>query len=104
VAIFPFEMQVSADAAARYRRDGIHWSDELLRGEPQKMILAALSKSVTGVDLAPAFRQDSLDPVSIKVGQYFVFDRGDALDWIHPNRSGHRVIAQYLLTQAPSCL
>jgi len=104
VAIFPFEMQVSADAAARYRRDGIHWSDELLRGEPQKMILAALSKSVTGVDLAPAFRQDSLDPASIKVGQYFVFDRGDALDWIHPNRSGHRVIAQYLLTQAPSCL
>jgi hypothetical protein len=104
VAVFPFEMQVSADAAARYREYGIRWSDELLQGEPQRMILAALSKTVTGVDLAPAFRQDSLNPGSIKVGQYFVFNRGDALDWIHPNRGGHRLIAQYLLAQAPSCL
>ena len=104
VVVFPFEMQVSTDAAARYRHYGIHWSDELLRGEPQKMILAALSKTVTGVDLAPAFRHGPLDPDSIKVGEYFVFNRGDALDWIHPNRSGHRLIAQYLLTQAPSCL
>ena len=104
VAIFPFEMQVSADAAARYRQDGIRWSEELLQGEPQGMILAALSPAITAVDLSGAFRQDSLQPRSIKVGQYFVFDRGDALDWIHPNRSGHRLIAQYLLTQAPSCL
>jgi hypothetical protein len=104
VAIFPFEMQVSADAAARYRQYGIHWSGELLQGQPQQMILAALSANVTGVDLAPAFRQDSLDPDSIRVGEYFVFNRGGALDWIHPNRSGHRLIAQYLLSQAPSCL
>ncbi len=104
VAIFPFEMQVSTDAAARYRQYGIKWSGELLQGEPQKMILEALSTTVTGVDLAPAFRQDSLGPDSIRVGQYFVFNRGGALDWIHPNRSGHRLIAQYLLSQAPSCL
>jgi hypothetical protein len=104
VAIFPFEMQVSADAAARYRQYGIGWSDELLQGEPQRMILAALSKTITGVDLAGAFRQESLDPGAIAVGEYFVFNQGDALDWIHPNRSGHRLIAQYLLSQAPSCL
>jgi hypothetical protein len=104
MAIFPFEMQVSADAAARYRQDGIHWSDELLHAEPQKMILAALSSTVTGVDLAPAFREDSPAPGSIRVGQYFVVDQGGALDWIHPNRNGHRLIAQYLLTRAPSCL
>jgi lysophospholipase L1-like esterase len=104
VAIFPFEMQVSTEAAARYRQYGIRWSAELLQGEPQKMLLAALSKTITGVDLAGAFRQDSLNRDVIGVGQYFVFNRGDALDWIHPNRGGHRLIARYLLTQAPSCL
>jgi hypothetical protein len=104
VAIFPFEMQVSAAAAARYRQYGIRWSDELLQGEPQKMILAGLSETITGVDLTGAFRQGALSRDAIGVGQYFVFNRGDALDWIHPNRSGHRLIAQYLLTQAPSCL
>jgi hypothetical protein len=104
VAVFPYEMQVSDDAAARYRHYGIRWSDELLQGEPQRMILAALSSSITSVDLAGAFRRESLNPSAIKTGQYFVFNRGDALDWIHPNRSGHRLIAQYLLTEAPSCL
>ena len=38
VAIFPYEMQESADAAARYGQDGIRWSPSLLQGEPQRMI------------------------------------------------------------------
>lgn len=51
------------------------------------------------VDLMPAF----VDPANrersrsaIGVGQYFVYDRGDKLDWNHPNRAGHRRIADYL--------
>jgi phospholipase/lecithinase/hemolysin len=38
------------------------------------------------------------------VGEYFVFNRGDALDWVHPNRAGHRLVAEYLLKNAASCL
>ena len=57
VAIFPYEMQVSADAAARYQQDGIRWSASLLQGEPQRMILHGLSPGVVAVDLTPAFHQ-----------------------------------------------
>lgn len=103
VVLFPYEMQVSADAAARYQQDGVRWSGELLRGEPQKMILGRLSREIVAVDLAPAFQQ-SRDGGSIRVGEYFVFNQGDALDWIHPNRDGHRLIAEYLLKNAASCL
>ena len=30
------------------------------------------------------------------VGEYFVYNKGDKLDWNHPNRDGHRAIAEYL--------
>jgi hypothetical protein len=104
VALFPYEMQISAEAAARYRQDGVRWSNELLQGEPQEMILGRLSPEIVAVDLAPAFpqRRDGRRP--IEVGEYFVFNRGDALDWVHPNREGHRMIAEYLLKSSSSCL
>lgn len=104
VVLFPYEMQISADAAARYQQDGVRWSGELLRGEPQKMILGRLSREVVAVDLASAFKQQSDRHGPIEVGEYFVFNQGDALDWVHPNRNGHRLIAQYLLKEAAPCL
>jgi hypothetical protein len=104
VVLFPYEMQVSADAAARYQQDGVRWSSELLRGEPQKMILGRLAREIVAVDLAPAFHQSRHGPGPIRVGEYFVFNQGDALDWVHPNRDGHRLIAEYLLKNAASCL
>ena len=104
VVIFPYEMQVSADAAAGYREDGIHWSAEFLQGEPQRMIRAALAAEIVNVDLTPAFAHAAGGPAAIRVGRYFVFNQGDALDWTHPNRSGHELIAQYLLKNAASCL
>jgi hypothetical protein len=104
VLLFPYEMQVSTDAASRYRRDGIRWSSELLAGEPQKTILSGLTPDIGAVDLAAAFAETPNSAQRIRVGQYFVFNRGDALDWIHPNRSGHRLIAEYLLKSARSCL
>ena len=103
VAIFPYEMQVSPDAAARYEQDGIRWSASLLQGEPQRMILHGLSPGVDAVDLTPAFHQSGGNR-PIGVGDYFVFNQGDLLDWVHPNREGHRLVADYLLRNAPSCL
>jgi hypothetical protein len=104
VVLFPYEMQISADAAARYQQDGVRWSSELLQGEPQKMILRRLSREIVAVDLAPAFHQGPDGRRPIGVGEYFVFNQGDALDWFHPNRDGHRLIAEYLLKNAASCL
>jgi len=104
VLLFPYEMQISTDAASRYHRDGIRWSGELLAGEPQQMILRGLDPDIATVDLAAAFAQSPDSPDRIRVGEYFVFNRGDVLDWIHPNRSGHRLIAEYLLKNARSCL
>jgi hypothetical protein len=102
VVLFPYEMQISAEAARHYQQDGVTWSGELLQGEPQKMLLAGLSPDIVAVDLAPAFRQGRDKP--IRAGEYFVFNQGDALDWFHLNRDGHRLIADYLLNNAPSCL
>jgi len=104
VVLFPYEMQISDDAAARYQQDGVRWSDELLRGEPQRMILGRLSRAVVAVDLASAFKQQTDQQGPIRVGEYFVFNQGDALDWVHPNRRGNKLIAQYLLKEAASCL
>jgi hypothetical protein len=104
VVLFPYEMQISADAAARYQQDGVRWSSELLEDEPQKMILGRLSREIVAVDLAPAFHQSPEGRRPIGVGKYFVFNQGDALDWVHPNRDGHRLIADYLLKNAASCL
>jgi len=76
----------------------------LLAGEPQKTVLRGLSADIGVVDLAAAFAEMPDATRRVRVGQYFVFNRGDALDWIHPNRDGHRLIAEYLLKNARSCL
>jgi hypothetical protein len=33
------------------------------------------------------------------LGEYYVYDKGDKIDWNHPNRAGHRVIADYLIKE-----
>jgi hypothetical protein len=104
VVLFPYEMQVSADAAARYRQDGVRWSSEVLQGEPQRMILRRLAPEIVTVDLVPAFHPGPNGRGPIKVGEYFVFNQGGTLDWVHPNREGNRLIADYLLKNASSCL
>lgn len=104
VVLLPYEMQISTDAAETYRRLGMRWSGELLMGEPQAMILKHLAPDVVAVDVTHAFENNDLSPANIRVGAYFVYNKGDALDWNHPNRAGHMLIAQYLLTKAPQCL
>jgi hypothetical protein len=99
VLIFPYEMQVSKDAAERYKRYGIGWSDEFLNGEPQREILRQLDPGISSIDLRTAFgRGDAL------IGTYYVFDRGGSLDWVHPNRAGHDLISRFLLANGSQCL
>ncbi|MBY0399197.1 hypothetical protein K2X89_02805 [Myxococcota bacterium] len=99
VVLLPYEMQISEEAARVYQANGIHWEEEFIRGATQKILADALGQRMRVIDLLPAF-VDPADPegsrAKIAVGEYFVYNRGDKLDWNHPNRAGHRVIADYL--------
>lgn len=60
----------------------------------------ALDPAIPAFDAYHAF-VDAADPEGSRarnaVGEYFVYDKGDKLDWNHPNRAGHRAIADYLV-------
>lgn len=99
VAILPYEMQISEEAARVYRGHGISWEAGFLEGSAQRMLIELLGPHMRVVDLMPAFidlQQREKSRRENGVGEYFVYDRGDKLDWNHPNRAGHRRIAEYL--------
>ena len=94
LVILPYEMQVSADAANTYRTKRIAWETGFEYGAAQFAVIANLDKTVRYYDALQAFdnRRDTA-----LVGEYFVYDQGDKIDWNHPNREGHRLIADYLV-------
>lgn len=99
VVCLPYEMQISGEAALEYSRLGIHWEEGFLEGSTQEMMLALLPREVRWLDARFAFvdpgqRERSL--TENRLGEFFVYDRGDKLDWNHPNRAGHRAIARFL--------
>jgi hypothetical protein len=102
VVILPYEMQISAEAERVYASQGVHWGAGFLAGATQRMVMEALDPGIPVFDAYRAF-VDDLDPEAARarngVGEYFVYDRGDKLDWNHPNRAGHRAIADYLIAQ-----
>ncbi|MFO0687458.1 MAG: hypothetical protein U0900_02000 [Myxococcota bacterium] len=99
VVLLPYEMQISDEAARVYASHGIHWEPGFLDGSTQRILTEALAPHLRVIDLMPAF-VDPADPAGSRaangVGEFFVYDRGDKLDWNHPNREGHRRIAEYL--------
>ncbi|HEY1372812.1 MAG TPA: SGNH/GDSL hydrolase family protein [Candidatus Binatia bacterium] len=100
--IFPYEMQISSEASQTYRAQGISWDPAFDRGLTQRKLLSYLDGSFKTVNGLNAFRETANR--SARVGEYFVYNLGDKLDWNHPNRAGHRVIANYLASQAPDCV
>lgn len=97
VVILPYEMQISAQAEHVYRDLGVRWGEGFIERHTQKLLAEHLS-GVRLADAAGAF----LDPrgerrADIEIGEYFVHDRGGRLDWNHPNRAGHRRIAEFLV-------
>lgn len=100
VVLLPYEMQISEEAARVYRGHGINWEPGFLEGSAQRLLIELLSADVRVIDLMPAFvdpERRAQSRAENGVGQLFVYDRGDKLDWNHPNREGHRRIAEYLL-------
>lgn len=99
VILLPYEMQISAEAAERYAAAGVRWEPGFLERSTQKALVAALPERIAVIDAYWAFVHPT-DPTGSRrangIGEYFVYDEGDKLDWNHPNRAGHVKIASYL--------
>ena len=88
VVVLPYEMQISKDAKNYYKSINIKFEDDFVNFSTQKIIKESLQ------DDKNFFFIDNNGFEEKKVGSYFVFDKGDKIDFNHPNRSGHLVIAQ----------
>lgn len=96
VVILPYEMQVSRDAERTYREMGFTWEMGFIEGSPQAL-LKELLVFPDVYDPMPAFDRDT-----VRIGEDFVYDKGDKIDWNHPNRKGHATISEGFL-QSGSC-
>jgi lysophospholipase L1-like esterase len=103
VVILPYEMQVSRDAARRYRDMGFKWEAGFEDGSAQEYLMAAFrARNIEAFDAIEAFEGRQL-----RVGEAFVYNKGDKADWNHPNRRGHEIIAEWLVSHrrfVSSCL
>jgi len=100
VVVIPYEMQISYDAAKTYGQYGIKWSAGFMDMMPQRLIIEELKKDkVIAIDAFYAFIENGEWESSRrknKLGEYFVYNKGDKLDWNHPNRDGQKKIADFL--------
>lgn len=90
--IFPYEMQISKVAAQTYRDRGIDWEDGFEKGSTQEIFKKYL-KLPHLYDARDAFKGYDTAPA----GQYFVYNKGDKIDFNHPNRAGHALIMEGLI-------
>lgn len=98
VVLVPYEMQISEEAAQVYAAMGIHWEKGFINRRLQDLIRQELAPEIRVIDAYEAFVDEPGDRKQIKVGELFVYNEGDSLDWNHPNRKGHAKIANFLET------
>ncbi len=102
VVLLPYEMQISSEAEARYGELGVTWEEGFIEGSTQAALARHLSPDFRVID-ARAALVDPADPEGSRarngLGEFFVYDKGDKLDWNHPNRAGHRRIADFLIRE-----
>ncbi|MFA5593143.1 MAG: hypothetical protein WC989_07500 [Micavibrio sp.] len=87
--IFPYEMQLSGEAAQSYRSLGIKWEEGFAEGSAQNLLARHLDIPYL-YDGMDAFKHTA--PQS-PAGTYFVYNKGDKIDFNHPNREGHALLA-----------
>lgn len=94
IIILPYEMQISKDAANYYKNIGVSFSKKFLDFETQKIIQNEFQKYSTHElnYIGRSFTED-------KVGKFFVFDKGDKIDFNHPNRLGHKILAKEIFNK-----
>ncbi len=101
VVILPYEMQISKEAAEIYQGLGFSWDKEFLKCSSQQVMKELLTVQSL-YDAYEAFIDPEYaaeDWTAYGVGECYVYNRGDRIDWNHPNRKGHRIIAEYLARQ-----
>lgn len=91
LVILPVDMQVSSRIADLYRQEyGFVFDDSLVAGTPQKIIANfARQHGIDCIDLLPSFRNDPEEKKFFRI-------YGASIDWNHPNRLGHKIIAAEL--------
>lgn len=98
----PYEMQISQEAATVYGEHGIKWDPEFIGGETQRLLSKYLDPGIRRYDALAAF-VDARNPEASRqangLGEYFVYNRGDNLDWNHPTREGHLKIAKMMIAR-----
>ena len=88
IVVIPYEMQISQDAKNYYQSVNIKFEDNFENFSTQIFIKENLKDNKNFFFI----NDDGFEEK--KVGTYFVFNKGDKIDFNHPNRLGHLVIAQ----------
>ena len=89
ILMLPFEMQVSTEAKNKYRNIGIKFEDEFINFYTQKIFISKF-KEFSNNDI---YYLGNIFPES-EVGEFFVYNLGDKIDFNHPNRKGHKLLAK----------
>ena len=80
-------MQISKNAKNYYRSIGIKFEKEFENFLTQEILQNNLIPDLNSSIIKDGFLEK-------KIGYYFVFNKGDKIDFNHPNRKGHLVIAK----------
>ena len=101
IVILPYEMQISKNAAETYKNAGIKWGEGFLELETQDILKEVFNEAkVNWIDVQPAFMPPAVPAgKEFAVGETYVYNKGDKLDWNHPNREGHKLIADFIISE-----
>lgn len=99
ILLLPYEMQISKAAQETYKSLGITWEEGFEEGSTQKLLKKNL-KTRYLYDGLNAFK--GLKDTA-QTGEYFVYNKGDKIDFNHPNRKGHALLAHKFI-QSRACL
>jgi hypothetical protein len=92
--ILPYEMQISKDAAEEYRKIGVKFSDAFREFKTQKFFVEEYKK---WTDIKIHWVGEILPENPI--GTFYVFNRGDKIDFNHPNGKGHKELASEIASK-----
>ncbi len=99
VVLLPYEMQISSEAEKKYKQLGLSWDDSFIDESTQKEVIKGFL-NITYFDAYFAFVDENNTGNSRQangLGEFFVYNKGDKLDWNHPNKNGHQKIGEYLI-------
>ena len=94
VLIIPYEMQISENAAIKYKEIGVRFEDEFLDFKTQKVFIDEFKDNS---ELEINFLGKNFD--QRPVGHFYVFDKGDKIDFNHPNPKGHYVLSEEIASR-----